>query len=431
MLNNIKSVRGMHDFLPKTTTIWQKIEYKIKKVLNSYGYNEIKFPIIENNKLFKRAIGNITDIVEKEMYSFYDKNGNYLTLRPEGTASCVRASIENGILYNQEQRLWYFGPMFRYERPQKGRYRQFNQIGIEIFGLPESNIEIELLMITLRWWKILNISKYMKLEINYIGSIKERKQYKKDLIIFLEKYKNKLDLECKNRLYKNPLRILDTKNIKIIKILKKAPNLKYYLNKKSISYFNNLLYLLKFFKINYIVNKNLFRGLDYYNNTVFEWKTNFFKNKSITICAGGRYDNLVKKIGGFDVPAIGCAMGFERLLMLFLKCKKKKKNIIDYINIYIIVHNFNKQNIFIKFAEILRDLLPKIKVFLDFNYKKKIKKKIIKAKKMKSLFILIENKNKIKTNKLIMKNLINGNKLIKTKKQIIKILLKKLLNNIH
>ncbi|UDG80331.1 histidine--tRNA ligase [Candidatus Annandia pinicola] len=423
MLKNIRSIRGMYDYLPKTNLIWQKIEYKLKKVLSSYGYNEIKFPIIENTKLFKKSIGNITDIVEKEMYSFNDKSGNNLTLRPEGTVSCVRASLQNGILYNQEQRLWYLGPMFRYERPQKGRYRQFHQLGIEIFGLPESNIEIELLMITLRWWKILNINKYMKLEINYIGSSEERYKYKKDLIIFLEKYKNELDLDCRNRLYKNPLRILDTKNFKILKILKKAPNLKYYLNNKSLSYFNNLLYFLKFFKINYKINHNLFRGLDYYNGTVFEWKTNFFENKDITICAGGRYDNLVKQIGGYHTPAIGCAMGLERLLMLFSKCQKKN-NFIKYIDIYIIVYNLNKQYILIKFAEIIRDILPKIKVFFDFNHKKKIKKKIVKAKQMKSSFVIILKKNKIKTNKLIIINLNNGDKFIKTKKQIIKILSK-------
>ncbi|MGL4958779.1 MAG: histidine--tRNA ligase, partial [Plesiomonas sp.] len=269
MAKQIQAIRGMNDCLPTDTPVWQKIETTVKSVLSSYGYSEIRMPIVEMTPLFCRAIGEVTDVVEKEMYTFEDRNGDSLTLRPEGTASCVRAGIEHGLLYNQEQRLWYIGPMFRHERPQKGRYRQFHQVGVEVFGLQGPDIDAELIMLTARLWRELGIADHVRLELNSIGSLESRAEYRTALIAFLEQHTEVLDEDCKRRMYTNPLRVLDTKNPDIQALLEDAPKLADYLDSESRAHFDGLCALLDAAGIAYTLNNRLVRGLDYYNRTVF------------------------------------------------------------------------------------------------------------------------------------------------------------------
>ncbi|MGL9734666.1 MAG: histidine--tRNA ligase, partial [Symbiopectobacterium sp.] len=289
MAKNIQAIRGMNDYLPAETALWQRIEDSLKKVLHSYGYSEIRLPIAEQTPLFKRAIGEVTDVVEKEMYTFNDRNGDSLSLRPEGTAGCVRAGIEHGILYNQEQRLWYMGPMFRHERPQKGRYRQFHQLGCEVFGLQGPDIDAELILLSARWWSELGISEHVALELNSIGSLKARARYRDALIAFLEQHKDQLDEDCLRRMYTNPLRVLDSKNAQVQALLNDAPVLTNYLDDESRLHFEQLCELLTQAGITSKVNPRLVRGLDYYNRTVFEWVTTSLGSQG-TVCAGGRYD---------------------------------------------------------------------------------------------------------------------------------------------
>jgi histidyl-tRNA synthetase len=281
----------MNDCLPTQTPLWQKVEGTVKQVISAYGYNEIRMPIVESTHLFKRAIGEVTDVVEKEMYTFDDRNGDSLTLRPEGTASCVRAGIENGLLYNQEQRLWYMGPMFRHERPQKGRYRQFHQVGVEVFGIDGPDVDAELIMMTARLWRELGINDHVRLELNSIGSLQARAEYRIALIAFLEQHMDVLDEDAKRRMYTNPLRVLDTKNPAIQEVLVDAPMLSAYLDPESKQHFTGLCELLDAAGIKYQVNERLVRGLDYYNRTVFEWITDSLGAQG-TVCGGGRYDYL-------------------------------------------------------------------------------------------------------------------------------------------
>lgn len=263
----------MNDCLPTQSPLWQKLENTVKNVISAYGYNEMRMPIVEMTHLFSRAIGEVTDVVEKEMYTFEDRNGDSLTLRPEGTAGCVRAGIENGLLYNQEQRVWYMGPMFRHERPQKGRYRQFHQCGVEVFGLNGPDVDAELIMMTARLWRELGIEKHVRLELNSIGSLDARANYREALIAFLEQHMDVLDEDCKRRMHTNPLRVLDTKNPDVQAILGDAPRLSEYLDEESKQHFAGLCELLDAAGIEYTVNERLVRGLDYYNRTVFEWIT--------------------------------------------------------------------------------------------------------------------------------------------------------------
>ena len=315
MAKNIQAIRGMNDYLPGETAIWQRIEGTLKQVLGSYGYSEIRLPIVEQTPLFKRAIGEVTDVVEKEMYTFEDRNGDSLTLRPEGTAGCVRAGIEHGLLYNQEQRLWYIGPMFRHERPQKGRYRQFNQLGVEVFGLQGPDIDAELIMLTARWWRALGISEHVSLELNSIGSLEARANYRNALVAFLEQHKEKLDEDCKRRMYSNPLRVLDSKNPDVQALLNDAPALGDYLDEDSREHFAGLCKLLEAAGIAYTVNQRLVRGLDYYCRTTFEVVSGSIGAQA-AVAGGGRYDGLVKSVGGPDVPGVGFACGMERLALM-------------------------------------------------------------------------------------------------------------------
>jgi len=311
----IQAIRGMNDILPDQSSVWLYLEKTVADVVKSYGYQQIRFPIVENTDLFKRGVGETTDIVEKEMYTFNDRNGESLTLRPEGTASCVRAADQAGLLFNQVQRLWYTGPMFRYERPQKGRYRQFHQVGVEAFGMGSADIDAELIILSARLWQKLGLLEHVELQLNTIGLASEREAFKAALVEYLIAFKDQLDEDSQRRLVSNPLRILDSKEESTQLILKGAPNLEDFIGEESQAHFDRLQAILKANNVPYVINHRLVRGLDYYGKTVFEWVTSHLGSQA-TICAGGRYDGLVEQLGGKATPAVGFAMGIERLVLL-------------------------------------------------------------------------------------------------------------------
>ncbi|WP_297813848.1 histidine--tRNA ligase [uncultured Methylophaga sp.] len=313
MADIIRSIRGMNDLLPDVTPYWQAVENSLKAVLSGYGYQEIRFPIVEKTELFKRSIGEVTDIVEKEMYTFDDRNGDSLTLRPEGTAGCVRAAMQNGLL-NQTQRLWYMGPMFRHERPQKGRYRQFHQVGVEAFGFDGPDIDAEMILMTARLWKELGLTG-ISLQINSLGSTEARLAYRQELVKYFEAHQAQLDEDSQRRLHSNPLRILDSKNPDMQTLNEAAPKLIDHLDEESKAHFQALCQTLDKVGIDYEINPRLVRGLDYYGKTVFEWVTDQLGSQG-TVCAGGRYDGLVAQLGGKGATAIGFAIGIERLIAL-------------------------------------------------------------------------------------------------------------------
>ncbi len=349
----IQSIRGMNDLLPDETPIWQYIEGQLRELLTRYGYSEIRFPILEQTELFKRSIGEVTDIVEKEMYTFEDRNGDSLTLRPEGTASCVRACEQNGLLYNQIQRLWYAGPMFRHERPQKGRLRQFHQIGVETFGMNGPDIDAELILLSARFWKQLGISSGLTLELNTLGSSESRLRYREALVAYLSPLKAELDEDSRRRLDSNPLRILDSKVASTQALLADAPVFDDYLDEHSRAHFCELRAILDAAGIAYVVNPKLVRGLDYYGLTVFEWTTDLLGAQG-TVCAGGRYDGLVEQLGGKATPAVGFAMGLERLCLLLEATENlpEKKPLAD---VYVIAVGEQAQQQALVLAESVRD----------------------------------------------------------------------------
>ena len=315
MNKKFQSLRGMNDIDPSVLSTWKFIESRIFEIFASYGYQEIRFPLIESTDLFKRSVGESTDIVEKEMYSFEDRNGDSVSLRPEGTAGCVRACIQNGLLHNQTQKLFYSGPMFRRERPQKGRQRQFFQIGAEAFGFPGPDIDVEMLFMTSAIWSHLNLSEAVTLNINTIGSLHERNKYIETFTDYIKRYESDLDDDSKKRLTRNPLRILDSKNVKVQEILTDAPILLDHLGETSRAEFNNICNLLKKRGIEFKINPRLVRGLDYYCKTVFEWTTTELGAQD-AVCAGGRYDGLVEQLGGKPCAGIGFALGLERIVLL-------------------------------------------------------------------------------------------------------------------
>jgi histidyl-tRNA synthetase len=315
MTNNIQAIRGMHDVLPEQTPLWQYAEHKLREVLSVYGYSEIRLPVLEKTELFKRSIGEVTDIVEKEMYTFDDRNGDSLTLRPEGTAGCLRACLEHGLLHNQVHRLWYYGPMYRHERPQKGRYRQFIQLGVETYGMSGPDIDAELILIMDRLWKKLGIRDKVRLQINSLGTIAERQVYRVILVNYFKAHLDELDEDSLRRLETNPLRILDTKNPAMQQLVENAPELMAHLGEESLAHFNGLTAILDSLGVSYEITTRLVRGLDYYSKTVFEWVTDELGSQG-TICAGGRYDSLIEQLGGKPNFAVGFAMGMERLLAL-------------------------------------------------------------------------------------------------------------------
>jgi histidyl-tRNA synthetase len=352
----------MNDLLPADSPLWQYLERTVSDVLTRYSYNEIRFPILEQTELFKRSIGEVTDIVEKEMYTFDDRNGESLTLRPEGTACCVRACLQNGLLDNQQiQRLWYTGPMFRYERPQKGRLRQFHQIGVESFGVATPDIDAELIMITARIWQQLGLMPYVKLELNSIGSSEARASYRAALVEYLNQYIDQLDEDSQRRLATNPLRILDSKNAQTQVILENAPSLLDYLDDESRSDFEQLKQQLDAAGISYEVNPKLVRGLDYYSKTVFEWVTDQLGAQG-TICAGGRFDGLIEQLGGKPSPAIGFAMGIERLCLLLQETGQIPEDLNNNPDVYFVVAGDKAQLASVAVSESVRTALPSLKL---------------------------------------------------------------------
>ena len=316
MSKSLQAIRGMNDILPEQSPLWRYFEGTVAGLLDTYGYSQIRTPIVEFTELFKRSIGEVTDIVEKEMYTFEDRNGDSLTLRPEGTAACVRAVLEHGITGNgQVQKLWYIGQMFRHERPQKGRYRQFHQIGVEVFNLDGPDIDAELIMLTWRLWGLLGIRDAVKLELNSLGTSEARARYRDALVEFLSARLEQLDEDSQRRLKSNPLRILDSKDQNTQAVLVGAPKLEDYLDEESRVHFEGLKARLDAAGIPFVINTKLVRGLDYYSKTVFEWVTDKLGAQG-TVCAGGRYDPLIEMFGGKPTPAVGFAMGIERLIEL-------------------------------------------------------------------------------------------------------------------
>ena len=375
MSKEIQAIRGMNDCLPQDTPVWQYVEQMIRQTVNSYGYDEIRFPIVEMTELFKRSIGEVTDIVEKEMYTFADRNGDSLTLRPEGTACCVRAGIQNGLLYNQEQRLWYMGPMFRHERPQKGRYRQFHQFGLEVFGMQGPDIDAEVILVSARLWQQLGLTPYVRLELNSLGSNEARAAYRDKLVAYLEQHKELLDEDSQRRLYSNPLRVLDSKNPAMADMLAGAPQLLDHLDEDSKLHFAGLQARLQAAGIEFTINPRLVRGLDYYNKTVFEWVTTNLGSQG-TVCAGGRYDGLVEQLGGKATPAVGFGLGLERLVLL-LQSLPLLPQISNAADFYLMPLGDAAELAAVSVAEQLRLALPGKRVMLHCgggNLKKQLKR---------------------------------------------------------
>jgi len=347
--------------LPEQTPIWQYVEKVAERVVQSYGYREIRFPILEQTQLFKRSIGEVTDIVEKEMYSFADRNGEDLSLRPEGTAGCVRAADQHGLLYNQQQRLWYRGPMFRYERPQKGRYRQFHQMGVESFGMAGPDIDAEMILVSAALWRELGLSSNVRLEINNIGSSEDRKRFGAALVSFLEQHVDQLDEDSQRRLGSNPLRILDSKSPQTQAVLAGAPVLSDYLNEESQAHYQALKVMLDAAGLSYVENPRLVRGLDYYNNMVFEWITEDLGAQG-TVCAGGRYDGLVAQLGGKPAPAVGMAFGLERLILLVESIGTIPAAALKPVDVYLLASDKSMQASVLTLAEALRADMPGLRL---------------------------------------------------------------------
>jgi histidyl-tRNA synthetase len=359
MANNIQAIRGMHDVLPDQTPLWQHAEQIIKAVLGVYGYSEIRFPILEKTELFKRSIGEVTDIVEKEMYTFDDRNGDSLTLRPEGTAGCLRACLEHGLLHNQVHRLWYYGPMYRHERPQKGRYRQFFQLGVETYGMAGPDIDAELILLIDRLWRRLGVRDKVRLQLNSLGTIDERMRYRETLVTYFRGHLEQLDEDSLRRLETNPLRILDTKNPAMKAVVANAPELMDYLGDDSRQHFNALTATLDDLGIDYELNSRLVRGLDYYSKTVFEWVTDELGAQG-TVCAGGRYDGLIEQLGGKANYATGFAMGIERLLALMETSGSVQLE--RAIDVYLIRVGETAEQAGMRLAEAIRNAMPGLKL---------------------------------------------------------------------
>ena len=375
MAKTIQAIRGMNDCLPEVSGTWQKVESVLRQVVANYGYQEIRTPIVESTDLFKRSIGEVTDIVEKEMYTFEDRNGDSLTLRPEGTASCVRAGNEHGLLYNQQQRLWYMGPMFRHERPQKGRYRQFHQFGVETYGIDGPDIDLEVILLSARLWKAFGIEKHVTLQVNSLGSNEARQAYRDTLIEYLKARADKLDEESLRRLETNPLRVLDSKNPDVQAAIADAPSLLDHLDEASKAHFDVLCERLTQAGIHFEVNPRLVRGLDYYNRTVFEWVTESLGAQG-TVCAGGRYDGLVEQLGGKATPAVGFAMGIERLVLLLTTLNEDAQET-SAADVYVTAMGDEAQGYAVQVAEHLRDTLPHARVMMHCgggNFKKQLKR---------------------------------------------------------
>ena len=403
MAATIQAIRGMNDLLPEDTSVWQQVEKVLRSTMNSYGYDEVRMPIVEKTNLFCRAIGEVTDVVEKEMYSFEDRSGDNLSLRPEGTAGCVRACLEHSLIYNQEQRLWYMGPMFRHERPQKGRYRQFHQMGVEVFGLNGPDIDAELISLTYSIWKKFGIENELELQLNSLGSAEERAAYREALVKFLEAHYDDLDEDCQRRTHTNPLRVLDTKDPKVIEILKDAPKLSDFFGEETRAHFDSLRRMLDNMGIKYVLNDRLVRGLDYYNLTVFEWVTTALGAQG-TVCGGGRYDSLVEQLGGAPTRAVGFGIGLERLILLLTTLGKIQAN--PNVDVYVVGSGENSELKMLEVSSILRENLPSYRIRNHCgggNFKKQFKK----ADKCGAKVAVIIGENEIANNTVTVKDMLN------------------------
>jgi len=387
-LKTLQAVRGMNDVLPADSALWQYFERTVADLLTGYGYQQVRMPIVEPTELFKRSIGEVTDIVEKEMYTFADRNGDSLTLRPEGTAGCVRAMLEHGLLGGgTSQKVWYAGPMFRHERPQKGRYRQFNQIGVETFNLAGPDIDAELILLSWRLWQQLGLQDAVTLELNSLGSSEDRARYRDELVSYLRARFDQLDEDSQRRLESNPLRVLDSKNPQTQALLADAPRLADFLNEDAQAHFSGLRALLDAAGVPYVINPRLVRGLDYYGLTVFEWTTDKLGAQG-TVCAGGRYDGLVEQLGGKPAPAVGFAMGIERLLLLIQTLDRVPPELARQVDVYLVTLGDAAAVAGFRLAEQLRDALPGLRLVVHCgggSFKSQFKK----ADKSGALFALI------------------------------------------
>ncbi len=400
MAVQIQSITGMKDILPDESPLWQKVETTLKQIMASYGYAEMRMPAVEYTSLFVRSIGEITDVVEKEMYTF-DDNGDSLSLRPEGTAGCVRACIEHGLIHNQERRVWYTGSMFRHEKPQKGRYREFHQFGAEIFGISSAEIDAEIILLTNRIWKKFGIGDHVVLQLNSLGSSEERASYREALVSFLEQHKESLDEDCQRRMYTNPLRVLDTKNEKVLEILQNAPKLTDYFGEETRNHFDRLRAILDANGVKYEINPRLVRGLDYYNHTVFEWVTDLLGAQG-TICGGGRYDGLVEQLGAQPTPAVGFAIGLERFILLLQSINAVEVE--NPVDVYFCAVGDEAVRQSMVIAEQLRDQISGIRILTNCsggNFKKQFKR----ADKSGALFALVLADDELAKNEIGIKNL--------------------------
>ena len=400
MAVQIQSITGMKDILPDESPLWQKVETTLKQIMASYGYAEMRMPAVEYTSLFVRSIGEVTDVVEKEMYTF-DDNGDSLSLRPEGTAGCVRACIEHGLIHNQERRVWYTGSMFRHEKPQKGRYREFHQFGAEIFGISSAEIDAEIILLTNRIWKKFGIGDHVVLQLTSLGSSEERASYREALVAFLEQHKESLDEDCQRRMYTNPLRVLDTKNEKVLEILQNAPKLTDYFGEETRNHFDRLRAILDANGVKYEINPRLVRGLDYYNHTVFEWVTDLLGAQG-TICGGGRYDGLVEQLGAQPTPAVGFAIGLERFILLLQSINAVEVE--NPVDVYFCAVGDEAVRQSMVIAEQLRDQISGIRILTNCsggNFKKQFKR----ADKSGALFALVLADDELAKNEIGIKNL--------------------------
>lgn len=400
MANRFQSVRGCNDILPADAAVWQHLHTVASSVFAAYGYGEIRLPLLEHTELFKRSIGEATDVVEKEMFTFEDREGESLSLRPEATASCVRAGLEHGLLHNQQQRLWYAGPMFRHERPQAGRYRQFHQLGIEAYGMAGPDIDVEVIALSVRLFRRLGL-KDLTLEINSLGSVASRAAYRTALVSFLERHEASLDADSKRRLQSNPLRVLDSKVPTTRQIVKEAPAILDHLDDESRAHFHGLQQGLSDLGIPFVVNNRLVRGLDYYTKGVFEWTTTQLGAQG-TVCAGGRYDGLVEQLGGTSTPAVGFASGVERLILLL---KAQNAPLPDAAAHVYFCHVGDQAACEAhKLAERLRDALPQLRILLHAGGGK-LKSQLGRADKSGARFALVLGEEEVARSEVQVKSL--------------------------
>lgn len=402
MSNKINALRGMHDCLPSEISYWQMIEGHLRSLFSEYGYTEIRTPIMEETRLFTRSIGEVTDIVEKEMYTFPDQNDNLsISLRPEMTAGIVRAGIQNGLFYNQVQKLWQIGPAFRYERPQKGRYRQFHQADVEVFGIETPDADAEMLAMLARFWKRLGIEHEVKLEINSMGTAECRKEYREKLIQYFEGFVDKLDEDSKRRLYTNPLRILDSKNPELNEIIADAPKLLDHLDAESKQHFETLCQQLDILGIEYNINPRIVRGMDYYTRTVFEWTTTKLGSQG-TVCGGGRYDKMVEELGGRTTPAIGFGMGMERFILLLQACGIAADEASPLLTTVFLGEKASLHGLGL--VEEIRNELPMVQVITNLGGGS-MKSQMKKADRSGAKYALIMGDNELDENIVILKDL--------------------------